>query len=59
MLSFHYRQDSPQTLTFFTNIYKDMDTRMSQFISKLLSAVLFTYFNDFAYKFIAITINLI
>ena len=37
LLSFHYIQDSPKTVSVFTNIYKDIGTRVSKFMLKILS----------------------
>ena len=37
-------------LVSLTNIYKDMGTRMNQFMSKMMSAVLLKILDSFAYN---------
>ena len=43
MLSFHCRQDSPQTMLVLTNGYKNESVYDENAVFKLLSTVLFTF----------------
>ena len=43
-------RSSLQTTLVLSNIYKDIGTRMNQFMSKMMSAVLLTILDGFAYN---------
>ena len=50
MISFHCRQDSPQTMLVLTNGYKKESVYDLNAVYKLFSAVLFTFSDGSAYN---------
>ena len=50
MISFHCRQDSPQTMLVLTNGYKNESVYDYNAVYRLLSAVVFTFSDGSAYN---------